>query len=118
MTLKTGSPLSTEISMSHGPSQSILDNLTTAVLTFDGALRLTSINPAGEMLFEVSSKKVVGQPLAGLLPHSLRLVKTLKQTLASRHPFTARGVRLLLPGGAHDHRGLYGHATARQRARR
>ena len=57
MTLKTGSPLSTEISMSHGPSQSILDNLTTAVLTFDGALRLTSINPAGEMLFEVSSKK-------------------------------------------------------------
>ncbi|MEK7795975.1 MAG: nitrogen regulation protein NR(II), partial [Pseudomonadota bacterium] len=98
MTLKTGSPLSTEISMSHGPSQSILDNLTTAVLTFDGALRLTSINPAGEMLFEVSSKKVVGQPLAGLLPHSLRLVKTLKQTLASRHPFTARGVRLLLPG--------------------
>ena len=99
MTLKTGSPLSTEISMSHGPSQSILDNLTTAVLTFDGALRLTSINPAGEMLFEVSSKKVVGQPLAGLLPHSLRLVKTLKQTLASRHPFTARGVRLLLSGG-------------------
>jgi two-component system nitrogen regulation sensor histidine kinase GlnL len=98
MTLKTGSTLPTEISMSHGPSQSILDNLTTAVLTFDGALRLTSINPAGEMLFEVSSKKVVGQPLAGLLPHSLRLVKTLKQTLASRHPFTARGVRLLLPG--------------------
>ena len=98
MTLKAGSPLPTEISMSHGPSQSILDNLTTAVLTFDGALRLTSINPAGEMLFEASSKKVVGQPLAGLLPHSLRLVKTLKQTLASRHPFTARGVRLLLPG--------------------
>ncbi len=84
--------------MSNGPSQRILDNLTTAVLTFDGALRLTSINPAGEMLFEVSSKKVVGQPLASLLPHSQRLVKTLKQTLESRHPFTARGVRLALPG--------------------
>lgn len=85
-------------SMSHEPSQRILDNLATAVLTFDGELRLTSINPAGEMLFEVSSKKVVGQPLAGLLPRSQRLVKTLRQALASRHPFTARGVRLALPG--------------------
>ncbi len=84
--------------MSHGPSQRILDNLTTAVLSFDGDLRLAYINPAGEMLFEVSSKKVVGQPLTALLPHSLRLAKTLKQTLNSRHPFTARGVRLLLPG--------------------
>ncbi len=92
------SPLSDNAGMSNGPSQRILDNLTTAVLTFDGALRLTSINPAGEMLFEVSSKKVVGQPLASLLPHSQRLVKTLKQTLDSRHPFTARGVRLALPG--------------------
>ena len=97
--LESKPPLPTGINMSHGPSQPILDNLTTTVLTFDGALRLTSINPAGEVLFEVSSKKVVGQPLAGLLPHSLRLIKTLKQTLASRHPFTARGVRLLLPGG-------------------
>ncbi len=84
--------------MSNEPSQRVLDNLTTAVLTFDAALRLTSINPAGEMLFEVSSKKVVGQPLASLLPHSQRLVKTLRQTLDSRHPFTARGVRLALPG--------------------
>ncbi len=99
MTLETKSPPPTGIDMSHGSSQRLLDNLTTAVLTFDGALRLTSINPAGEMLFEVSRKKVGGQPLADLLPHSLRLVKTLKQTLASRHPFTARGVRLLLPGG-------------------
>src|SRR3989338_9099102 len=91
-------PFPTGTRMSHGPSQRILENLTTAVLTFDGELRLTSINPAGEILFEISSKKVVGQPLAGLLPHSQRLVRTLRQTLESRHPFTARGVRLVLPG--------------------
>ncbi len=92
-------PLHTDhFDMSQPPSQPILDNLTTAVLTFDGALRLTSLNPAGEMLFEVSSKKVIGQPLASLMPHSQRLVKTLRQTLDSRHPFTARGVRLVLPG--------------------
>jgi two-component system nitrogen regulation sensor histidine kinase GlnL len=75
----------------------ILENLTTAVLTFDAGLRLTSINPAGEMLFEVSAKKILGLKLAELLPQSRRIVKTLGQTLESRHPFTVRGTRLRLP---------------------
>lgn len=79
-------------------SPRILDSLTTAVLTFDADLHLTSINPAGEMLFEVSAKKVVGQALTELLPHDRLAIKTLKQTLESQHPFTARGVPLRLPG--------------------
>ncbi|MHB8534760.1 MAG: nitrogen regulation protein NR(II) [Sulfuricaulis sp.] len=76
----------------------ILENLATTVLTFDTDLRLTSINPAGEMLFEVSAKKILGYRLDELLPQSRRMVKTLTETLKSRHPFTARGVRLKLPG--------------------
>ncbi|WP_248431398.1 PAS domain-containing protein, partial [Escherichia coli] len=32
----------------------ILDNLTTAVLLLDGALRVHYVNPAAEMLLEVS----------------------------------------------------------------
>ena len=87
--------------MLTGSSPRILDNLTTAVLTFDADLRLTSINPAGEMLFEISAKKAVGQRLAELLPHARLAMKTLSQTLESRHPITARGVPLKLPG----HRG-------------
>ena len=83
--------------MLTGSPSRILENLTTAVLTFDAELRLTSINPAGEMLFEVSAKKIVGQKLTDLLPQSRRLVKTLRQTLESWHPFTVRGVRLRLP---------------------
>src|SRR3990167_10299058 len=83
--------------MLTGSPSRILENLTTAVLTFDAELRLTSINPAGEMLFEVSAKKIVGQKLTDLLPQSRRMVKTLRQTLESRHPFTVRGVRLRLP---------------------
>ncbi len=76
----------------------LLEYLTTTVLTFDADLRLTSINPAGEILFEVSAKKIVGQKLSDLLPHSRRMVKALKDTLESGHPFTARGVQLKLPG--------------------
>jgi two-component system nitrogen regulation sensor histidine kinase GlnL len=85
--------------MPTGSSPRILDNLTTAVLTFDADLRLTSINPAGEMLFEISAKKILGHPLADLLPHSPRLVRSLKQAVASRHPFTVRGVVLRTPWG-------------------
>jgi two-component system nitrogen regulation sensor histidine kinase GlnL len=84
--------------MLTGSSPRILDNLTTAVLTFDADLRLTSINPAGEMLFEISAKKAVGQTLAELLPHARLATRTLSQTLESRHPVTARGVPLKLPG--------------------
>jgi two-component system nitrogen regulation sensor histidine kinase GlnL len=84
--------------MSSDNPPRIIENLTTAVLTFDAALRLTSINPAGEMLFEVSAKKVIGQILTELLPQARLAIQTLAQTLESRHPFTARGVRLKLPG--------------------
>jgi len=76
----------------------ILENLTTAVLTFDTSLHLTGINPSGEMLFEVSAKKAIGHNLSDLLPHSRLLVRALNQTLESNHPFTARGIRLVLPG--------------------
>jgi two-component system nitrogen regulation sensor histidine kinase GlnL len=80
-------------------SQRILDNLSTAVLTFDAELRLASVNPAGEMLFEVSAKKIVGQRLAELLPGNPRLEKTLRETLAAGESFTARGVPLRTPWG-------------------
>lgn len=78
--------------------QRVLDNLTTAVLTFDSGLRLTAINPAGEMLFEASAKKIVGQRLSDLLSPDQPLAQSLAQTLSTRHPFTARGLRLELPG--------------------
>jgi len=84
--------------MHEGSPLQILENLTTAVLTFDHQLALTSINPAGEMLFEISAKKVIGQTLAELLPNARWVAKQLNQTLESRHPFTARGITLRLPG--------------------
>lgn len=79
------------------PYRRLLDNLTTAVVTFDSELHLTGINPAGEMMFGVSAKKVLGQPLPDLLPGSPHLVKSLRRTLTSRHPFTAHGITLQLP---------------------
>lgn len=80
-------------------ARQLLGNLTTAVLTFDRRLCITSINPAAEVMFEVSAKRILGRKLSNVLPRSQPLLKSLKQTLASRHPFTARGLRLPLRPG-------------------
>ena len=92
-------PPSDHTAMARNRYQQILDNLATAVVIFDDRLCLTSMNPAGEALFETSAKKVVGHQLADLLPNSRQVTKALQRALISGHPFTARGVRLVLIGG-------------------
>ena len=71
--------------------KAVLDNLITAVLLFDSDLRLEFINPAGEMLFQVSSRHVLGQKAGDLMPWSRRrMEQRLQQALATGHPFTER----------------------------
>ena len=79
-------------------TQLVWDNLSTAVLVFDDDLHLMAINPAGETLFAISAKQIVGQPLPRFLPGSRRLIKTMRETLASGQPFTERSLGLLVPG--------------------
>jgi len=90
-------PWGSSYPMTSATAQHLIDNLTTAVLTFDRRLTLTSINPAGEVLFATSAKRIVGHPLNTLLRHSQPFVRSLRQTFETRHSFTARGVRLNLP---------------------
>lgn len=79
--------------------RALLDNLNTAVLTFDQALRLTSMNPAAEMLFANSARQVVGMPLSALLPENPELQKILQRCLDTGHLFTAHEQLLALHGG-------------------
>jgi two-component system nitrogen regulation sensor histidine kinase GlnL len=76
----------------------ILENLNTSVMLVDAELGLRSINPAGELLFELSARQIVGQPLGELLPGNPLLIDALRQVLDTGHPFTEHGLRLLLPG--------------------
>jgi two-component system nitrogen regulation sensor histidine kinase GlnL len=75
----------------------ILDNLTTAVLLCDDDLRIKYINPAGEILFEVSARHVVDQLLADLVPGDAQLLASLARSLSTGHPYTEREVRLHPP---------------------
>jgi two-component system, NtrC family, nitrogen regulation sensor histidine kinase GlnL len=77
---------------------SVLDNLTTAVLALDRDLRMTAINPAGEMMFEMSSKKMLGQRFTELIASGDALLQALRDSLAAGHPITAHGVTVELPG--------------------
>jgi two-component system nitrogen regulation sensor histidine kinase GlnL len=77
--------------------QRVVENLSTAVLVLDDGLRLRWMNPAAEMLLEVSAKQVVGQALAELLPRGRRYVTPLHRILERGDPVTGRGLRVMLP---------------------
>jgi two-component system nitrogen regulation sensor histidine kinase GlnL len=79
-------------------AQAILENLTTAVVTLDRELRLTGINPAGEMMFEASTKKMIGHRFADMFASGDALLQALRESLSTGHPITARGVSVELPG--------------------
>lgn len=80
--------------------QRILDNLSMAVLLFDGELRLAYINPAGEMLFDVSARHILGEAACDLLPcPGGRIEKKLRRVAKSNQPFTEREMNLTLADG-------------------
>ncbi len=79
-------------------AESIVENLTTAVVVADAALRVKAVNPAGEILFELSAKQMVGQPLERLWPQTAPLAGLFADILQSAHSFTRRGLPLPLPG--------------------
>ncbi len=79
-------------------NQRILDNLTHAVLMFDARLCLDFINPAGEMLFAISAKRLIGQHAEKLLPANSHLLASISKGQNSGHPFTEHEVAIVLPG--------------------
>jgi two-component system nitrogen regulation sensor histidine kinase GlnL len=79
--------------------KTVLENLITAVLLFDKDLCLKYINPAGEMMFQVSSRHVIGQKAGILMPWSEdAMEQRLRDALTMRHAFTEREVIIPLSG--------------------
>lgn len=77
----------------------ILDNLSTAVLLLDGSLRVSYMNPAAEMLLEVSGQRVNGQRISNLFSDSVESLESLRNTISNGHPFTKREAQLNLSNG-------------------
>lgn len=79
--------------------QRILDHLGNAVLLFDRTGLLRYLNPAGEMLLQISARQSLGLPAAELFgSQGEKLTHDLVQTIASGTPRVERNLPLHLPG--------------------
>jgi len=94
--------MNTEAQPRPGIEQRIVEQIGTAVLLFDADLHLLYINPAGEMLFAVSARHVVGQRAKNLLPClGAEFEIKLRAALEQGQAFTEREVLLTLSDGRH-----------------
>ena len=84
--------------MAHNADLAVraLDNLATAVLLFDKALRLLAINSAGESLLSVSHKQIAGMTPRQIWPESSFFYKTVKRSLDSGSTCVERALDMCL----------------------
>jgi two-component system nitrogen regulation sensor histidine kinase GlnL len=80
--------------------QTILENQTTAVLWFDGQLKLSYLNPAAETLLKLDARQVLGGQIDACLPEAKEFAAALARAAATRETFTQR--ELKLPLGTQD----------------
>jgi two-component system nitrogen regulation sensor histidine kinase GlnL len=76
--------------------QRILDNLNSVVLCFSADMRLRYINPAGEMMFAVSARHLIGLEIDELMQSEDPLRRDMAESLISSHPITRHEVRMTL----------------------
>ncbi len=79
----------------------VVENLNTVVLWFDAQLCLRYLNPAGEMLFSVSARRLEGVPASSLFLGNDGLIERFRNALTTGHSITEREVQMVLPGPRH-----------------
>lgn len=80
------------------PSPGILDHLTNALLVFDDGNRLSYINPAGEMLFAVSKRQLIGMRARSIFGRADRTIEAdFKRALQRGEILTRRNLTLWTP---------------------
>lgn len=79
----------------------LLDHLKTGVLLLDSNLKISYLNLAAEQLFEISSRKTVGNSLASLLVAADADLADIHAALADNTSFTKREAKLMLSHGRH-----------------
>lgn len=72
----------------------LLDNMTTAVISLDGTLAVDALNPAAEVLFGVSARHAMGLRAERAVPALAAQAERLQQALADGTAYTERELRL------------------------
>ena len=80
-------------------AEDIFDHLDTAVLLLNDQLCVLCMNPSAEILLGVSIKKIESRPVEQLFQEDKSVITSIKDVLATNHPFTRREMSLRL----HEH---------------
>lgn len=80
------------------PQQTILENLSTSVLVLDTGLQIEYVNPAAEMLFEISAQKASGRNWTDIAITSKQFQSSLQSSLDNIHPFSERELEITING--------------------
>lgn len=76
--------------------QRILESLNSVVMCFGADMRLRYINPAGEMMFAVSARHLLGLDIDELMQSGEPLRQDMEESLSSSHPLTRHELTLSL----------------------
>lgn len=77
----------------------IIDNISTAVLMVDHELSILYINAAGEMMFDISAKRALGQSLRHIINVSDEFFIRLETIYRDNHPFSEHELSIALFSG-------------------
>lgn len=77
----------------------ILESLSNSVLLLNHRLEVVYLNPAAEMLLEISGSRLRGAPIQELFLDSREAFETMRESLLTGHPYTKREAQLHLHTG-------------------
>lgn len=92
----THRPPTSSFQDSYAPHD-VLEHISTPLLIINASQHAIYINSAAEMLFSTSNKKIVGRPIAEVLPHNQGLLKSIAQVAQSKDVVIEHGYELVLP---------------------
>jgi len=79
------------------PLSAVIDNLTTAVLVIDAAMKVKYLNPAAEVLFAISARRITGSPIREIFPAEPAFIERLGQVFQCGQGFSEHEMALVLP---------------------
>lgn len=85
--------------LSNQHQKRVLENLSTAILVLDGGLHTEYMNPAAEMLLEISGNRLRGTKISDYMCEDPDSRPVLLDALQTGHPYTKREAEFILHNG-------------------
>ena len=88
-----------KISMDKSKLNAILDEMSTAILLFNGSLHVSYLNPAAEILLNHGEASILGMPAQKIFPVNQEIIKALRSSLDNAQALSEREKHLQILDG-------------------